>query len=164
MGGAREVKSGQVPDPHCPVAEHYELLGLVRPAPTGLGIDQGPEVLDWFEGGDVARRARVADREALFVHGGLGEGHRELDLPGMSPAVGAPTGPAFGASRYCGHPSAIERHVQLFNRGGGAERHQLATCQRGGFNVAGFTARPPVGFGAAFHALGRQGHPGELGE
>ena len=66
-------------------------------------------MLDWFECGDISGRVRVADRKAIFVHGSLGEGHRELDLPGMGSPAGTLTGPAFGVGRYGGRPGATER-------------------------------------------------------
>lgn len=72
LGRTTEVLDGEVPDPRCVFAEHYNLLGPSLAAAAGLGVDQRTEVLGGLQGREVAGRAWVEHRVAVMVNAGLG--------------------------------------------------------------------------------------------
>jgi hypothetical protein len=121
-------------------------------------------VLDGFQGGNVAGRLRVSDREALVIDGGLGEDHAELDLPGMCLPVGAFALSARGIARYRGYPGAIDCYVQLGDWGGRAEGHHLSGCDSGCVDVDCRGLRLAVSFCTAFDPLCGKLHPSELSQ
>ncbi len=130
VGRFGEVRLHEVPDPGRAVTQDDHLLGFRRASPAGLRVDEGAEVLDGFQGGDVARGERVSDRVALVVGGALGEDHPELYLPGVCPPVGVFALSANGVGRHRGYPGAIYGYVQLGDRAGRSERRYPVAAAR----------------------------------
>jgi hypothetical protein len=67
LGGCGEALLGQVPDPAGPVAQDHELAQVFAAAASGFGGEQVSEVLDRFQGGQVAGGVGVPDRAAVGV-------------------------------------------------------------------------------------------------
>ena len=67
LGGGGEQLIGDVPDPHRAVAEDDELADVLSAAAAGFAVYELGEPGGGFEGGQVARRARVTDRAALVI-------------------------------------------------------------------------------------------------
>jgi len=73
LGGDGEVLVSEVPDSGRAVAEDDELADVLAAAAARLGVYELAEPGGGLEGGQVGRGARVTDRAAVVIEGGLGE-------------------------------------------------------------------------------------------
>ena len=155
LGGGGEQLVGEVPDPHCPVAEDDELADVLSAAAAGFGIHELGEPGSGFESGQVAGGARVADRAAVIINAGLGEQAGEFDFAGVRPPVVAFAGAAFGLRGGHGHAGAVDGDVKhVRQRCGRREGYYLPGADRVSLRGDGCAGCGAVGFGGPLDPLG----------
>lgn len=94
----------------------------------------------------------------------MGEQHAEFDLAGPGPTVGVLPGSPGGVGGHGRGAGAVDRDIQLRDRGGWPDRDELSGQHRGRVGITDREQRLPVGLGAAFHSFGRQRDAGQVGQ
>ena len=164
LGGFGEVLAGQVPDPHCAVAQDGQLPDVAGAAAVGLGGHQHPEPGGRRERGQVGRGARVADGIPVLIHLGLGEHAGQLRLAGAGLAVLAFAGPALGLGADYRHAGAVDGDIHLVRQVSGRHRDDLAIADRRGPLRDRGGGRRPVGLGVPLDPPGGYRHRGQVRE
>jgi hypothetical protein len=143
LGGLRELRGGDVPDPGGPVAEDRELPDVVRAAADAFGFHEAAEDAGRPEGGDDAGGVPVPHRVAVLAQLALGEEHGELDLAGAGAAVLAPAGPPGCSPAVTGTPVPSMTAYSLPGSGtGGSGTSLRAAMSRARSRTAAACAAP----------------------
>ncbi len=163
VGRFREPLFGEFQIQRVPSPIDDQLADVVAAAAAGLGLHEASEVLDRFQGGQVAGGVGVAHRPALLVEAGLGEYGGEFHLAGAGVPVGSFAGPGAGYGRGHGYARAVHADIELVrHRVGWWQRHDPVGQDRPDvFGLYGVAVVPSAS--AAPHPL-LVNSPGQIGE
>src|SRR5713226_9412532 len=113
----RKVLLGDSPDPFGPVSQEDDLLRSRDAAPDRLGINSAAEALSRFYSPNIGGGFLVPYRVSLLVHHRLCECTPQLGLPRLGLARSVFSLASFCLPRHYRHPTPVDRHVHVGNRG-----------------------------------------------